>query len=274
MQAELLGLEMTVDELRQNEDLNGFNTSWIGPPRDTNQVVATVYERVRVLLDQYCEAFLKDVGSRFDCMTDRTLLQTARLDSLEKPPCDSFELLQRWYDSDEEKGGQAFLQGIEEAVFRDSRLRGRLCGGLSSPSTDFDSDDLMSLYSRPGKGDAIATFIEQRLLPVYDRIVGHRLHRSKSFEVIADTREYQMKALILIGNTICMLLSATMPALAILVLFHVKSTLSRLVAVVFLSLAFSVVMTVVAQRKSEIFMATTAFAAVLVVFVGSANDID
>jgi Na+-translocating ferredoxin:NAD+ oxidoreductase RnfD subunit len=88
---------------------------------------------------------------------------------------------------------------------------------------------------------------------------------------IGEAREYHMKALMMVANVICLMLSAAMPALSILVLFNVKSTLSRLVAVVLLSLTFSIIMTVVAQRKADIFMATTAFAAVLVVFVGS-ND--
>jgi len=38
-----------------------------------------------------------------------------------------------------------------------------------------------------------------------------------------------------------------------------------------MSLIFSLVMNVIAQRRADVFMSTTAFAAVLVVFVGSAN---
>ena len=135
------------------------------------------------------------------------------------------------------------------------------------------SDDLISVNRRPGRDDTIAVFIADRVLPIYDRLVGHRLHAG-SVEGIADAREYHMKALMLAANVLCMVLSAVMPALSILVLFNVKSTFSRLVAVVLLSLAFSIVMTVVAQKKADIFMATTAFAAVLVVFVGSANDVE
>jgi hypothetical protein len=130
--------------------------------------------------------------------------------------------------------------------------------------------DLLSINPRPGKDDPIAVFIADRVVPIYDRIIGHRLH-SKSVEAVAGVREYHMKVLMAIANVICLMLSAALPALSILVLFNVKSTLSRLIAVVMLSLAFSVVMTVVAQRKADTFMATTAFAAVLVVFVGSAD---
>ena len=50
--------------------------------------------------------------------------------------------------------------------------------------------------------------------------------------MIANAREYHTKPLMLVANVICLILSAAMPALSILVLFDVKSTLSRLVAVV------------------------------------------
>jgi hypothetical protein len=55
-QAELLGLELTLEEIRNDPQHNGFNISWLGVPHsDTNAVIASIFERVRVLLDQYCE---------------------------------------------------------------------------------------------------------------------------------------------------------------------------------------------------------------------------
>lgn len=127
----------------------------------------------------------------------------------------------------------------------------------------------------PGRNDPIAMFVAKWVVPVYDRLIGHRFtaHKARSLQAIEGAREYQMKALIVVGNIICMIAPAVMPALAILILFNVRSTLSRLVAVVLLSLAFAVVMAVVASRKADVFMATTAFAAVLVVFVGSTDDL-
>ena len=95
-----------------------------------------------------------------------------------------------------------------------------------------------------------------------------------SAEAVHDVREYHMKTMVMLGNMICMILSAVLPALAILVLFNVKSMLNRLVAIILMSLLFSLVMTVIAQRKADIFMSTTAFAAVLVVFVGSSDVMD
>jgi hypothetical protein len=58
--------------------------------------------------------------------SDTTLLQTAQINELDSVADDSLELLQSWHDSDEAKGGGAFLQGIEAAVMRDSGIRGTL----------------------------------------------------------------------------------------------------------------------------------------------------
>ena len=57
-QAELLGLELTVEEIRNNPDLNDFNTSWLGAPHcDANAAIANVFERVHLLLNKHCWSF-------------------------------------------------------------------------------------------------------------------------------------------------------------------------------------------------------------------------
>ena len=150
------------------------------------------------------------------------------------------------------------MQGVEASVFRNTKYR----------------KDLLIVNRRPGREDPIARFIADKVVPTYDRLIGHRLHRSMSAEAVHDVREYHMKTMVMLGNMICMILSAVLPALAILVLFNVKSMLNRLVAIILMSLLFSLVMTVIAQRKADIFMSTTAFAAVLVVFVGSSDVMD
>lgn len=54
MQAELLGLELTLEEIREDPEHNRFNTSWLGVQRsEVDAFSANIFERVRVLLDQY-----------------------------------------------------------------------------------------------------------------------------------------------------------------------------------------------------------------------------
>jgi hypothetical protein len=199
---------------------------------------------------------LPDKGAATNRLPDKTLLLTTHLNSLESVPDDSYGLLKRWYD--EESGGDNWLCGVEAAVFRDESCR----------------NDLLSLNGRAGKDDAIAVFIADRVLPVYDRLIGHRIHRPMSSKSFADVREYEMTTLVRLASAICMVLSATLPAAAILILCNLRSMVARLIAIVLMSLACSVIFGLVASRKADCFLFAVAFSAVLVVFVGNANGMD
>jgi hypothetical protein len=182
-------------------------------------------------------------------------LRTARINSLHQPRKDNLELRKRWYD--EESGGDQFLYGVEAGIFRDAGVE----------------EDMLTLDENVGSRDALANFLSEKVVPLYHRLVGYRLHRSMAEKAFDSTWEYRPKTLVHIGNAISMLLSAVIPASTILVLFSVKSMGARLIAISVMSLVFSFLMNIIAQKRSDVFMSTTAFAAVLVVFVGSTNVI-
>ncbi|OQU95593.1 hypothetical protein CLAIMM_01777 [Cladophialophora immunda] len=238
MQAELQHLEVVINEVRKIPGLNSFDRIWIDNPESMSEEdIHRIFERSRTLLDQYY----------------RALLRTARINALQQPRKDNLELRRQWYD--EESGGDQFLYGVEAGIFRDASI----------------DEDLLTLNENIGSKDALANFLSEKVVPLYHRVVGYKLHRSMAEKAFERTWEYRPETLVQVGNTICMLLSAVIPALSILVLFSVKSMAARLVAISMMSLVFSLVMNVIAQRRVDVFMSTTAFAAVLVVFVGSAN---
>jgi len=180
-------------------------------------------------------------------------LQTAKINTLQSPRKDNLDLRRRWYD--EESGGDQFLYGVEAGIFSDRTVEA----------------DFLTLNENVGSKDPLAKFLGNTVVPLYHRILGHKLHRRMSEKVFDGTWEYRPETLVVAGNTICMILSAVIPALSILVLFSVQSMAARLIAISMMSLVFSLVMNVIAQRRADVFMSTTAFAAVLVVFVGSTN---
>ncbi|EXJ67767.1 uncharacterized protein A1O5_09113 [Cladophialophora psammophila CBS 110553] len=238
MQAELQHLEVVINEVRKIPGLNSFDRIWIDDPESMSEEdIRRIFERSRTLLDQYY----------------RALLRTARINALQQPRKDNLQLRRQWYD--EESGGDQFLYGVEAGIFRDASIEA----------------DLLTLNENIGSKDALANFLSEKVVPLYHRVVGYKLHRSMAEKAFERTWEYRPETLVQVGNTICMLLSAVIPALSILVLFSVKSMAARLVAISMMSLVFSLVMNVIAQRRADVFMSTTAFAAVLVVFVGSAN---
>ncbi|OAL26479.1 hypothetical protein AYO22_04217 [Fonsecaea multimorphosa] len=257
MQAELQHLEVVINEVRKIPGLNSFDQIWIEDPESMSEEdIHRIFERSRTLLDQYC----KKRGSRTndseqvaDSGADRALLRTARINALQQPRKDNLELRRQWYD--EESGGDQFLYGVEAGIFRDASIE----------------EDLLTLKENIGSNDALANFLSEKVVPLYHRLVGYKLHRSMAEKAFERTWEYRPETLVQVGNTICMLLSAVIPALSILVLFSMRSMAARLVAISMMSLVFSLVMNVIAQRRADVFMSTTAFAAVLVVFVGSTN---
>ncbi|KIX99819.1 uncharacterized protein Z520_04455 [Fonsecaea multimorphosa CBS 102226] len=238
MQAELQHLEVVINEVRKIPGLNSFDQIWIEDPESMSEEdIHRIFERSRTLLDQYY----------------RALLRTARINALQQPRKDNLELRRQWYD--EESGGDQFLYGVEAGIFRDASIE----------------EDLLTLKENIGSNDALANFLSEKVVPLYHRLVGYKLHRSMAEKAFERTWEYRPETLVQVGNTICMLLSAVIPALSILVLFSMRSMAARLVAISMMSLVFSLVMNVIAQRRADVFMSTTAFAAVLVVFVGSTN---
>ena len=260
MQAELQHLEVVINEVRKIPALNSFDRIWIECPEHMSEGdIRKIFERSRALLDEYCRGpFLKPLIEKLALTgtQDRTLLQTARINAMHGPQKNNLELRRQWYD--EESGGNQFLYGVEAGIFR-----------------DHDNDaDLMTLKENLESKDALARFLSRRIVPLYHRVVGHRIHRTMAEKAFERTCYYTPETLVQVGNTICMLLSAVIPALSILVLFSVQSIGGRLIAISLMSLVFSVVMNVIAQRRADVFMSTTAFAAVLVVFVGSANVMD
>lgn len=67
-------------------------------------------------------------------------------------------------------------------------------------------------------------------------------------------------------------LSAVLPTVAILVLYFIPTMIWRIVGVVILTFVFATVMALTTgAKKSEVFGATAAFAAVEVVYIGSTS---
>ncbi|KAJ9610840.1 hypothetical protein H2200_005617 [Cladophialophora chaetospira] len=240
MQAELQHLEAVIEQVRTIPDLSSFDRIWIDDPESMSEDdIRRIFERSRTLLDQYYQA----------------LLGTARIKSLHQPRKDNLELRRQWYD--EESGGDQFLYGVEAGIFRDRSMEA----------------DMLTLEENVGGKDALANFLSEKVMPLYHRFVGYKLHRSMAETAFERTWEYRPETLVIIGNAICMLLSAVIPTSSILVLFSVKSMAARLIAISMMSLVFSFLMNIIAQRRADVFMSTTAFAAVLVVFVGSTNAV-
>jgi hypothetical protein len=111
--------------------------------------------------------------------------------------------------------------------------------------------------------------LSDKILPWYHRYLGGRKKKPANFDNDLDNIwEYKQEVFVGLANLICMVLSSLIPTTCIFALHFVKSMVARLAVITAMSFAFSfVMMFVVRGRRVEIFAATTAFAAVQVVFV-------
>jgi hypothetical protein len=133
--------------------------------------------------------------------------------------------------------------------------------------------DLTSLTGRYQNLDLFSRWIDSQLLRWYHNKIGHRLRDPISLaeaSVQIPITHYSDGKLAATVNAISTILSSLLPTMSIFALYFIPHPLGRMGAILAFSLLFSVVLTVIAKaRRVDCFAATTAFAAVAVVFVGT-----
>jgi hypothetical protein len=186
---------------------------------------------------------------------DEALLQTAKIKALAKPQTWAYEYLKEWFAR--ALGGNNFLKGDEADAWTAEHMH-----------------DLVVLSRSSKEIDQFAQFMSDGILPLFHHRVGQKLKDPIPESKIHDTWEYKQKIFVVLGNVICMVLSALVPSISIFVLYFLKSMVVRLGVIMAMSFIFSVIMTFIVQgRRVDVFAATTAFAAVQVVFLGGQNNV-
>ena len=121
--------------------------------------------------------------------------------------------------------------------------------------------------------DIFSQWVEGHLLRWYHNHVGHRTRDRISLAEAGGqipVWHYSDSRVATSVNAINTILASLLPTMSIFALYYIRHPLSRMAAIVAFSLLFSVVLTVIAKaRRVDCFAATTAFAAVQVVFVGT-----
>jgi len=185
---------------------------------------------------------------------DEALLQTAQIKALAKPQAWAYEYLKEWFARAFE--GNNFLRGDEADAWTREHM-----------------NDLIVLSRSSKESDQFAQFMSDGILRLFHHRIGQKLKDPIPESKIHDTWEYKQQTFVFLGNVLCMFLSALVPSISMFVLCLLKSMLARLSVITAMSFAFAVVMTFIVQgRRVEVFAATTAFAAVQVVFLGGPNN--
>ncbi|PLN75782.1 hypothetical protein BDW42DRAFT_32470 [Aspergillus taichungensis] len=177
----------------------------------------------------------------------------------------------------------------ELAGFRD--WLGSLEGGPIRKHHWDDKNDLVAIYARQDGADHFTRWIYRKALPWFHHCWGHRLkvisetiytyikYPSKTLTQLQENRDpelglylYRDGPIKSFTNALSICISGLLPASSILVLFFVKSVTLRLVIIFIYNITFAMVLGIMVKAKrSEMFAASTAFAAVQVALITTSN---
>ena len=156
---------------------------------------------------------------------------------------------------DRPTGGDCFLDGIEADAYRPEFVH-----------------DLITVSQTYKENDRLAQSISNTILPYYHHLIGERFTRPSSGPDDAKSWHYEPKVFTIIADTICVLLSASVPTVSMFCLYFLKDQIDRLGFITFMSFfCAAIMMFVVRGRRVDVFAATMAFAAVQVVFLSGQN---
>lgn len=185
-------------------------------------------------------------------MTDETVLRVHSIRTMNSPTRENRHRLWQWLRSRE--GGNNFLQNSIEA----------------SPWHDVKLEELLTLSP---KDDHLDHWLSDTLTPLYHTLYGHRMQPDLNHELgLGRLWTYNKKWIRRLGDLVCVLLSSAVPVASIQGLYWIPTTFGRLSMITCFIIFFAFILAFITGcRRSEIFAATSAFAAVLVVFLQGLN---
>ncbi|TQN71770.1 hypothetical protein CSHISOI_03730, partial [Colletotrichum shisoi] len=245
LQAEIHELEEDLGEIRaEDRDSNDTNRRLYGlnfrvmreNAEDGDSEQLETLEKIGLKLIEYNQA----------------LQNVAFLYKASQPSDAEIDFLRLWLVRD--KMGDRFLRnaGVEATVWDDKHRT-----------------DLLTIGGSSGTSDRLSRLMNGRLLNWYHFAVGRFTKSGKrtNDEMI---RDYDSRKIQRFSDVVVGALSASIPTVAILVLYFVHNMTHRIGIVIVFTFIFSVAFsTITGAKKAEVFAAIAAFAAVEVVYIGS-----
>ena len=142
------------------------------------------------------------------------------------------------------------------------------------------TDDLTCLVDRTKESDILSKAINDHLTPWYHNIVGEQFSKPvKPHPAWAGPDQehvplhyYPDSRVYILSKTISVAVSSVMPTMAILGLYFIESTLHRIIATIVLTFFFALAASLLTVgRTIEIYVAVSAFAALLVAFISNSQ---
>ncbi|RDL37957.1 uncharacterized protein BP5553_05390 [Venustampulla echinocandica] len=172
-----------------------------------------------------------------------------QLSSIESPRKSQLAVLRDWLQ--DSKGGSCFQMGREARLWD---------GNLEK--------DFVTLRANDGENDIFTVWITKLIVGIFRRCCGCG---GRVVDEESQLLSYDDSILNTASTIIATVMSSVLPVVTILVLYAVKNTVKRICITIGFTAVFAAFLAIFSTaRRIEIFAATATFAAVEVVFIGSA----
>ncbi|MCJ1284632.1 hypothetical protein MMC26_003967 [Xylographa opegraphella] len=247
LQAELVELETQFRACSRANDQSGdpeqavFDKDWctLAQHNDGNEMQWTLALRIREKLKEYGDA----------------MIQQSHLCRLKRPVEHDIKALKKWMN-------------------RPSQGRIRLVGLDSDVWDNPDTRDIITIDHSQAAGP-FSSWVANVLVWKYHALIGHYFKKPNPAEAeyCANTVHYSEKGILKVATLVAMSFSSILPIAAISALYCVDSMPIRIVMTAAFTVCFTICLGLLSEAKSvDIFAATTAFAAVQVVFIGTTGS--
>ncbi|KAH0434544.1 hypothetical protein CcaCcLH18_05287 [Colletotrichum camelliae] len=179
-------------------------------------------------------------------------IQIAHVNQIDSPMDSQLEILKDWLR--DKKLAHPFLEDYEQLTWEENDERIYMC-----------------LRPKAPEDDSFTRFVSRFLLRAYNHLRPRQTRHAETVDEISGHLSYSPDFIRKLSNLGTTILACIMPVLTIFVLNIIHSTNIRiLVTLIFTAVFALLIATFSNAKKVEIFAATATFAAVEVVFIGSA----
>ncbi|KAK0650447.1 hypothetical protein QBC41DRAFT_238785 [Cercophora samala] len=163
------------------------------------------------------------------------------------------EALNDWMERPDR--GNVYLLGADRNIWRDPTVL----------------EDLTSL-AVPSEEQTFTNAFTIRLVHLYNQLIGRHVHKPDKREFLPNTIRYTDEGIFRVLKVLCTIVASLLPIIGIYVLWRIQTMEERIGAVAGLTALFSFSLSLLTSAHvKDVFAATAAFAAVLVVFVGTTD---
>ncbi|KAM0324608.1 hypothetical protein ACHAQA_007996 [Verticillium albo-atrum] len=160
----------------------------------------------------------------------------------------------------------SLVQWMEDSARGDISLTG-VDSGIWKET---DLADLVNM--EPSSPDGFTKRWSIQFIHFYDKFIGHHIHTYDEAEHMQNTVVYRNARILAVARTFKTIVACMFPIVAIISLYFIKTLPVRLGVIGAFTLVFALVLDKATSASvKDIFSATAAFSAVLVVFVGTTN---